>query len=197
MNYLGHLFFSGSDKELMYANLFGDYVKGRDYTNYPTLIQKGIALHRSIDFFIDTHEEVKKLKKEMYADLPKVSGVAIDLLFDHLLAKNWSNYADSEYSIFLEHFYTYQPSLIEHYPKIYLDFIDNLRTYRWMDVYHQEYGLMKLSEGVSRKFSFENKLAELPHYYKANRVEIEKVFHVFMNDARAYFRMSNKIGEVL
>jgi hypothetical protein len=66
-----------------------------------------------------------------------------------------------------------------------------------MDVYHQEYGLMKLSEGVSRKFSFENKLSELPYYYTANRVEIEKVFHVFMNDARAYFRMSNKIGEAL
>jgi len=79
---------------------------------------------------------------------------------------------------------------------IYLNFIDNLRTYRWMDVYHQEFGLMKLSEGVSRKLSFENKLADLPRFYKSNKFEIEKVFHVFMNDALAYFRMSNKIGEV-
>ena len=28
MNFLGHLFFSGSDHDLMYANLFGDFVKG-------------------------------------------------------------------------------------------------------------------------------------------------------------------------
>ncbi len=187
MNYLGHLFFSGSDKELMYANLFGDYVKGSDLSAYPLLIQKGIKLHRSIDFYIDNHQEVKKLKKEMYSALPKVSGIAVDLLFDHLLAKYWSEFSNQNYQDYLEAFYNYQVELIDHYPPDFQTFIQNLKKYRWMDVYYQEYGLIKLSEGVSKKISFENRLGELPDFYKSRMTLIEDAFSVFMGDAITYF----------
>ena len=84
MNFLGHLYFSNNDLELMYANLFGDFVKGKAMYNFPEKIQSGIQLHRSIDSYIDRHEDVRKLLKTLYPELPKVSNVAIDLFFDHL-----------------------------------------------------------------------------------------------------------------
>jgi acyl carrier protein phosphodiesterase len=189
MNYLGHLFFSGKDKELMYANLFGDYVKGSNLSAYPLLIQKGIKLHRSIDFFIDNHQEVKRLKKEMYTALPKVAGVAVDLLFDHLLAKNWRKFSNQDYQEYLEDFYKYQSTLLDFYPTEFHVFIDNLKTYRWMNVYHQEYGLIKLSEGLSKKISFENKLKNLPDFYRSNIPLISEVFNVFMDDALTFFKV--------
>ncbi len=34
LNFLGHLFLSNNDKDLMLANLYGDFVKGKDLTNY-------------------------------------------------------------------------------------------------------------------------------------------------------------------
>ena len=188
MNYLGHLYFSEKDKELMYANLFGDHVKGRDLSAFPSLIQKGIKLHRSIDYFIDNHIEVKKLKLEMYEVMPKVSGIAVDLLFDHLLAKNWNLFSNQDYHSFLEEFYSYHPILNEYYTAVFISFIENLKKYRWIDVYEQEFGLVKMSEGGSKKISFENKLALLPEFYKNNSEWVDQVFLVFMKDAQAYFQ---------
>jgi acyl carrier protein phosphodiesterase len=192
MNYLGHLFFSGSDKELMYANLFGDYVKGSDLSAYPLLIQKGIKLHRTIDFYIDNHDEVKKLKKVMYKWMPKVSGIAIDLLFDHLLAKNWRMHSQLEYQSFLEDFYAYQPQMFDQYPIAFKSFIENLKKYRWMNVYHQEFGLIKMSEGVSRKISFDNKLTLLPEFYRMHERKVNGIFNLFMKDAVNYFSDFNQ-----
>ena len=51
MNYLGHLYLSGDQKDLMLANLFGDFVKGRDYSYLPQIVQTGVTLHREIDNF--------------------------------------------------------------------------------------------------------------------------------------------------
>ncbi len=193
MNYLGHLFFSGTDKELMYANLFGDFAKGSDLSAYPDIIQKGIKLHRSIDHFIDNHKEVKKLKKDMYLELPKVSGIAVDLLFDHLLAKYWSCFSNIDYQQYLDDFYKYRVELWDYYPNEFHVFIDNLKKYRWMDVYHQEYGLIKMSEGVSKKISFENKLKNLPDFYNSKLAFIHDVFGVFMADALNHFNISDRL----
>ncbi len=85
MNFLGHLYFSDNKQELMLNNLFGDFVKGKDISRYPIEIQQGITLHRKIDNFIDRHPLVLELSHKLFADLPKVSAIAIDLFFDHLL----------------------------------------------------------------------------------------------------------------
>ena len=66
MNYLGHLYFSKNDFELMYYNLFGDFVKGSDLSRFPIKIQEGIRLHREIDHYIDHHPYVRKLLHKLY-----------------------------------------------------------------------------------------------------------------------------------
>ena len=79
MNFLGHLYFSNNNLDLMVANLFGDFCKGKSYLSYPIETQRGVLLHREIDSYIDNHAEVLAIRKELYASLPKVSGIAIDL----------------------------------------------------------------------------------------------------------------------
>src|SRR5690554_7679267 len=69
----------------MLANLFGDFVKGKDYTYLPQIIQDGVGLHRQIDDFVDRHPLVSELRLKLYKELPKIAGIAIDLFFDHLL----------------------------------------------------------------------------------------------------------------
>ena len=108
MNFLGHLYFSGTDKELMLANLFGDFVRGSKHGHFPEVIQKGIKLHRSIDFYIDNHPLVKELKYDLMSELPKVGPVAVDLFFDHLLARNWTDFHQTAYTSFLSDFYQHE-----------------------------------------------------------------------------------------
>ena len=85
MNFLGHLYFSNNNLDLMVANLFGDFCKGKSYLSYPLQTQKGVLLHREIDSYIDNHVEVVAVRKRLHSILPKVSGIAIDLYFDRTI----------------------------------------------------------------------------------------------------------------
>lgn len=53
MNYLAHIFLSGSNRKVQLGNFVGDAVKGSSYKNYPPDIAKGIQLHRAIDDYTD------------------------------------------------------------------------------------------------------------------------------------------------
>jgi acyl carrier protein phosphodiesterase len=187
MNFLGHLYFSDNDLDLMIANLFGDFIKGKKYLDYSKNIQKGVVLHRQIDYFIDTHPEVKKLRLKLYNELPKVAGVAIDLYFDHLLAIHWDKYHTRSYKDFLNQFYAYQSTFETELSVDYRLFLGILRTKKWMDHYPTSYGLKKLCEGVSRRISFPNALGKAPRVFENHKIEISKVFHQFMEDAKIEF----------
>ncbi len=173
----------------MLANLYGDFVKGSKLDAYPSPVQKGIRLHRAIDNFIDTHPEVLKLKRLLYSELPKVSGVAVDLFFDHLLAKNWTSYHDLPLTQFLDRFYTCDIPNTAHFPENFLHFLDAMRTQRWLNHYPSEYGLRKSCEGVSKKLSFPNTLSEAHLVFKNHEVEIEACFLKYMYDAQEYFNI--------
>jgi acyl carrier protein phosphodiesterase len=187
MNFLGHLYFSGNDYELMYANLFGDSVKGKQFLSYPESIRKGILLHRRIDAFIDEHQLVKELKRFFYKDLPKVSPVAIDLFFDHLLARYWENYHDMPYALFLESFYTYSPIYWDFYPDEFRQFVQLMCERKWLNSYPLLFGLEKSCEGVSLRISFPNSLFKAPITFVKNEEIITTVFHTYMSDAKIEF----------
>jgi acyl carrier protein phosphodiesterase len=179
----------------MYANLFGDFVKGKDLTKYSLFVQSGIKRHRSIDSFIDNHPTVLDLLHELYPKLPKVSGIAIDLFFDHCLAKSWSNYHPTDYFEFLSNFYQYKPKHWDEYPLEFKEFIAKMRKYKWLNYYHTMEGLQKACEGVSKRISFETQLPHAPSVFSEKQQMIEIAFDVFMQDAKQQFE-NNELKEI-
>lgn len=187
MNFLGHLYFSNNNQELMFANLFGDHVKGSDFSNYPELVQKGIKLHRSIDHFIDHHPVVLELMHQLYSELPKVTGIAIDLFFDHLLAIHWKIYHSEDYFAFLERFYAYQPTHWNAYSPHFQELVSAMKSKKWMNYYPSFEGLQKACHGVGSRISFPNKLPFAPEVFLQYSIDIETCFHTFMIDAQSHF----------
>lgn len=94
MNYLAHLFLSGSEEQTMVGNFIGDHVKGSHWNKYPENIKKGILMHRQIDTFTDAHPNFREAKGLFRSEFGLYSGIVIDFLYDHYLAKNWNNYSD-------------------------------------------------------------------------------------------------------
>lgn len=86
MNFLAHLYLSGSDVEIRLCNFIGDYVKGRKFENYPPKVQLGIKLHRAIDSLTDSHSSTKICNELFKHELGRYSGVVTDVLFDYILA---------------------------------------------------------------------------------------------------------------
>jgi acyl carrier protein phosphodiesterase len=93
MNFLAHLYLSGESEAIKTGNFIGDYVKGRKFENYSGDIRKGILLHRSIDNFTDNHHLFREARKYFYPDYGRYSGIVGDVVFDHLLAKQWNQFS--------------------------------------------------------------------------------------------------------
>jgi acyl carrier protein phosphodiesterase len=181
----------------MIANLYGDFVKGRDYSYLPDIVQEGVKLHREIDDFIDHHPLVTDLRLSLYEDLPKIAGIAIDLYFDHLLAKNWLDYSSTPLEKFTERFFAYaldESNLviangIENftYPPYFRDLIKIMHRKNWLTRYEKIEGIEMASTGLSKRISFNNNLHTAPVVFSKHQERIETVFSFFMKDAKNLF----------
>ena len=171
----------------MYANIFGDFVKGKDLSQYSQLVQDGIRLHRRIDDYIDHHPIIVELTHHLYKELPKVAGIAVDLYFDYLLAKNWKKYHNSEYMDFVQAFENSKINRDIFQKTEFWHVIDRMKEGEWLTHTQSIYGLRKSSQGVSNMISFENVLNQAPAVFSKNEARIENAFSLFMKDAIPYF----------
>lgn len=190
MNYLGHLFFSNNSHELMLNNLYGDYVKGKDLSRFPLAIQKGILLHREIDHFIDHFPQVLDLQHQLQSELPKVSSIAIDLYFDHLLAKNWNEYHPIPLAQYLNAFYSSIEFDFNFHSEKFQIMIKEMIRVNWPIYYPELDGLDKMCNGVSKKISFENKLKFGKSVFEKHEAIIYQTFRTYMEAASIKFNVA-------
>ncbi|MBL1280287.1 MAG: DUF479 domain-containing protein [Fluviicola sp.] len=195
MNFLGHLFFSNNDTELMVANIFGDFVKGKDLSRYSEKIQSGIILHRKIDDYIDHHPIVLELKHQLHKPLPKVAGIAIDLYFDLLLGKHWDKYNMISLTNFINNFENVKVNRKDYDKEQFWKMMDRMKAGKWLHHSPTDYGLEKSSYGVSQMISFPNVLHTAPKIFYENEQIIESTFTQFMKEAIPHFQnyFDNKI----
>jgi len=155
MNFLAHLYLSGSDVEIRLGNFIGDHVKGRLYSQYPEGVQKGIVLHRAIDSFTDKHRVTRECINLFRPGYGRYVGVAVDVLFDHILANEWEKYSDSELKKFTRTFYfqmVRKYSLLPDRVKKFLPFmIQSNRLYSY-----------RTAEGVKRALEIMSSVSSLP-----------------------------------
>ena len=187
MNFLGHLYFSNNDVRLMLANMYGDFIKGNDLSHLSTIQEKGVRLHREIDSYMDNQKDVRECMQQLYSHLPKVTGVAMDLYFDHLLAKNWANHHEKELSSFLQEFYDAIDKYAANYDASFEKFMHRLKDRNWISYYVSEYGLDKACHGVSSRISFENALVKGLKVFQSNDELIINAFEKYMAAAKLHF----------
>lgn len=175
----------------MQANLFGDFVKGKNLSYFPNKIQQGILLHRKIDSFIDTHPAVLELLHILYEDLPKVAGIAVDLFFDHLLAKNWNQFHVQAYDDYIQRFYNAIDDSIIFYTPEFQRMLAKMKTMNWLHYYQFLEGLEKASNGLSSRISFPNQLIFAPQIFIRKEKIITEVFFNYMQDAQIEFQINS------
>ncbi len=96
MNYLAHIYLSGSNRQVAVGNFIGDFVKGRSYEKYPLCFQKGILLHRKIDHFTDTHPVFRDTVDILRPSFGRYSGIMADMYYDYLLASDFERYSNGQ-----------------------------------------------------------------------------------------------------
>lgn len=105
MNYLGHLYFSGTDPELQIGGLLGDFVKGPLRGRFPAGIEAGIRRHREIDALCDELAPIQTLIASFDPPWRRYAAIAVDVAFDHRLARDWTRYHSQPLPEFCQSFY--------------------------------------------------------------------------------------------
>jgi acyl carrier protein phosphodiesterase len=186
MNYLAHIYLSGESDLITIGNFIADGIKGKDYRTYPVDIQIGILLHRHIDTFTDAHKTVRKSTKRLHKKYSHYSGIIVDMLYDHFLAKNWSNYSRIDLSLYTENFYA---SLETHYnilPNRIQKMIPYMLADNWLVSYASKEGISRALEGMNRRTKnrvhMDEAINELDQFYEA----FENEFTLFFEELMAF-----------
>ncbi len=166
-----------------------DGIRGTDYLNFPEDVKKGILLHRQIDTFTDAHLVYRKSKHRLHEKYGHYSGVIMDILYDHFLAKNWKNYSDEKLEDFAGNFYK---SLFDN-EEILTEKTKNMLPYmydrNWLVSYATIAGiemiLFQMEYRTKHRANMQEAIVELQEFYS----DFEEEFTVFFNELIAF---SNK-----
>ncbi len=180
MNFLAHIYLSGENEGITIGNFIADGIKGRKYLKYPAEIQKGILLHRGIDSFTDQHPTVKLSTARLHKNYSHYSGVIVDILYDHYLAKNWSDYHEMPLDQYVEAFYELLRNNFEMLPTRIKRMMPYMIADNWLLSYATIPGISKIlaqmnvrTKGVSR-MNFA--VIELEEYYEDFESEFTSFF---------------------
>jgi len=90
MNFLAHSLMGFDDDALIAGQFCGDYVRGRDLSHFPRAVERGIRMHRFLDIYTDSYPELQSARADIQQLPRRFSGIVVDVLFDHYLARNWT-----------------------------------------------------------------------------------------------------------
>lgn len=186
MNFLAHIYLSGTNEELIIGNFIADSIKGRKYLDYPKEIQKGILLHRAIDYYTDTHPIVRQSTARLFENYGHYSGVIVDILYDHFLAANWEKYSDVPLDEFVTSFYNLLQDNFPVLPKNIQQFLPYMIKDNWLQSYASIKGigriLSQMNERTKKRSRMNLAIVELEDHYD----EFEEEFTAFFEELQDY-----------
>ncbi len=187
MNFLAHISLSGNNPKVMVGNFIGDFVKGRNLLEqFEPEVARGIALHRAIDEFTDSHPIVTVSKNRLRPTYRHYSAVIVDMFYDHLLAKNWEQY----YTDFLPDFAERSYHTLEKFQHILPEGVKFMLPYmtkgNWLVNYARLEGIERALTGMARRSKHESKMELAVEDLKKNYEDFTKEFSAFYPQLQAF-----------
>lgn len=182
MNHIAHCFLSFGDEDLLLGNFIGDEVKGNDWQGYPERVQHGILLHRSIDSFTDEHPATRESKERIRAFAGRYASPVTDILYDHLLAREWSRYAAESFDDFAERTYRQLENRAGDMPETLRNILPRMLEGRFLHGYTHREGMEWVFGRFSRRMIGGMDSAGLATYFFGHIADFTEDFNVFFPD---------------
>ena len=186
MNFLAHLFLSGSPAAPAYAdvllgNFIADSVPGQRLESYPAAVQAGIRLHRAIDTFTDQHPVVRRATRRLRAaGYGKYAGVISDMFLDHFLARHFQEFTPEPLADFAQRVYARLNARQAEMPPRVQHFLPYLTAHNWLLSYADPAGITRALHGLSRRATpgsdMETAVVELQANYTAYEADFREFF---------------------
>lgn len=187
MNYLAHIYLSDNSEENMLGNFLGDFVNKSLENEFEYSIRQGIFMHKKLDTFTDSHPDFFRSRKRISSINRRLSGVLIDIFYDHYLAKNWHEYSSISLAEYADNFY----NILEKFSYCLPDKLTKRMPYiieeNWLLSYRDISGIERTVERIAKRFSntrhpLVNPIDELINNYES----LENDFRCFYPHAIEY-----------
>ena len=184
MNFLAHALLAGDADADRIGGLLGDFVKGLLPAGLPPDLAAGVALHRAIDSFADRHPAFIASRARISPLRRRVSGVLVDLFYDHLLARDWGEYGPGSIEQYTMQLYASLDDFSGFLPEKACEVANSMRLHDWLSSYRR---VEAVGEAIDRMAVYRlrraNTLAGGVEEFLADPEGFEADFRIFLPDA--------------
>ena len=186
MNWLAHLYLSEPTAAFRLGNLLPDLAPPSVLRELPEAFQAGIARHRQIDAFTDTHRLFRQSVRRLPLPHRRYGGVLVDIFYDHFLAADWSLFSDLPLQDFAQEVYAAFDEHRDRFPEKvrtrfeWIERVDLLCSYREID------GVAAALSGVSGRLRRHLDLTEAVAVLESRYDQLQADFHRFFPDLQAH-----------
>ncbi|MEX3070828.1 ACP phosphodiesterase [Vibrio alginolyticus] len=170
MNFLAHLHIADHCSSHLLGNLLGDFVKGDPSKQYSAHISNGIKLHRFVDTITDQHPIVEECKPLFTGVSRRFAPIALDMFWDHCLAKHWLSFHDQPLNRFVNDAYQIVDREVnDEMPPRFLLLHSRMWTGGWLQSYQEldniEFALHRMSKRSPRMANLATTFTVLENEY--------------------------------
>jgi acyl carrier protein phosphodiesterase len=188
LNFLAHALLAGDTPALIVGGVVGDWIKGTLPGALPDDLAQGVALHRAIDQFAESHPAFNRSRARVSPARRRYAGVLVDIFYDHLLARNWDaihgqplhEYCESVYVLIRDRMHDLPASA---HPALMLMAQEN-----WLASYARIEEIEDVLARMSRRARQPNPLLHGEQEYLADVDGFTGDFHAWLADTREFCR---------
>ena len=194
MNFLAHIYLSGNNDLLKIGNFMADSIRGNSYLDFQKDIKNGIILHRAIDTFTDAHPIYRKSKHRLHEKYGHYSGVIMDIVYDHFLAKNWSKYSSEKLEDYAANFYKLLEDNFDILTEKIQKMFPTMKNQNWLLTYASLDGLemilYQMDYRTKHRVNMQEAIVEVRRFY----IEFEEEFTLYFQELQQHCR--EKLAEL-
>lgn len=197
MNYLAHALLAAPDDDCMFGSLIADFLRGRIDPALARGVRVGVALHRAVDVFTDTHAQVAAARRLFEPPYRRYAGILLDVWFDHLLARDWPRYGVDTLHGFSRRVRALLVRRDAELPAPMRGFVRYLLTHDLPERYREAEMIAEVLRGMSTRLSRANPLAAALPELQRNAEALERRFAAFFPELLAYARAERERLEAI
>lgn len=191
MNFLAHLHIADHCNSHLMGNLLGDFVKGDPSKQYQTDISNGIKLHRFVDRITDHHALVEECKPHFTGVARRFAPIALDMFWDHCLAKHWRTFSPQSLDSFVRYAYSeVNKQISDDLPPRFLMLHSRMWSGGWLQSYQDleniEFALHRMSQRSPRMADLTTTFEVLDNEYEHLEAKFAALYQDVLSQSAEY-----------
>ena len=186
MNYLAHAALAQPQPQSLVGNLLGDFCKGVAIDTLAQPIQAGLANHRAVDRFTDSHPLVREARACFSTERRRFAPVALDVLFDHFLIRHWQQFYATPYPQAKSELYLQLATAEPLMPEAMAVVMRKVRQQDWLAAYQQLEGVAMALDRIAQRIRFANRFGGAGQDIARHYPRLEQAFLAFYPELQAH-----------